>query len=146
MSAIFYIAFSIVSLIEKRKTNKIAIYTYVVLNFLHFLFFSDLRGDTYYLTASFFDFTIFICLSAIRGQTAWILQLTSIVSLFVNLFGFIIWFLYWPPTAYNWAMLALYGVALYLITPGALHERQRAGGASRRYNTVDGLQGHRNSH
>ena len=43
------------------------------------------------------------------------------VSIGLNLFGFIIWYLGFPPTSYEYAFVVLYGLALIILTRGSGH-------------------------
>lgn len=84
---------------------------------LHDVFFSPLTGFEYYFSAALFDLFAIIGLASVRPITKMAIRLQIIcgVSIAYNLGGFVLWFLYLPPFAYNTCYLFLYAVAAYVL-------------------------------
>lgn len=99
-----------------------AAFVFVGVTLLHEVFLADADGLLYYGSAALFDLAIVILLSGVHPLPKMVLALQQIciVSIFVNLFGWVLWVLYLPPTAYNTSFVLLYFWALLaLINRGA---------------------------
>lgn len=81
--------------------------------FVHDLFFSSTTGIVYYGSAAMFDLLAIIIISNIQPISKTTIAITNIcfLSIVLNLIGWLIWFLYWPPLPYNAAFIILYASA-----------------------------------
>ena len=84
-------------------TRNFSAIVFVTACILHDLLFSQYDGFLYYGSAAIFAHC---ALSLISTSSS--LQFSCIASIILNTFGYIAWFLYYPPTLYNHAFLSLY--------------------------------------
>lgn len=84
----------------------------------HDVLFSGHGGLLYYGSAALFDLGVLMLISGIRPITKTIAQLHVIclASVLVNFAGWVIWWLYLPPAAYNLAFVTIYCWALVTLT------------------------------
>lgn len=110
-------ALLIAAFYQPNTPRKFGAFVFVVPAILHDLFLGDLGGFEYYFSAALFD--LFACagLAAIRPVTKMAIRLQIIcgVSIAFNLGGFVLWWLYMSPFAYNTCYLFLYAVAAYVL-------------------------------
>lgn len=102
---------------QPSAARRLGAFLFVALAVCHDVFFRSLDGFEYYFSAAMFDLFAIVGLSAIRPVTKMAIRLQIIcgVSIAYNLGGFILWFLYLPPFAYNTCYLFLYAVAAYVL-------------------------------
>jgi hypothetical protein len=88
--------------------------SFVSITLLHELLLSDYVGLMYYGSAALFDLGIIILTSGISPVPKMVLTLHKIcmVSILANLAGWLMWFLYYPPLAYDAAFAIIYAWTL----------------------------------
>lgn len=76
-----------------------------------------LTGIEYYGSAAAVDLLVMILLMGVNPLTRTILtlQAVALLSIFLNIFGWVMWKMYQPPELYNAAFLVLYTVALIVL-------------------------------
>lgn len=84
-------------------TRNFSAIVFVTACILHDLLFSQYGGFLYYGSAAIFAYC---SLSLVDTSSS--LQFSCIASIILNTFGYIAWFLYYPPNLYNHAFLSLY--------------------------------------
>jgi hypothetical protein len=79
----------------------------------------NLDGMLYYPTAAFADLTA-IMIIALLDASIIVMRLLyiSIISIFLNVGGWLLWLCYVPPTVYNGAFILLYIIAIAAIIAG----------------------------
>jgi len=84
---------------------------------LHELFFAQSEGLAYYGSASLFYIGIMIITLAAAPVTRLVLDIHKIclASIFINACGWLLWFLHFPPAAYNITYLGLHCWAIYAL-------------------------------
>lgn len=82
--------------------------------YLHEFLLSETTGIIYYGSAALFELVIVVLLSGINPLPKMALRLQIISFLFVltHLFGWVIWFFYFPPFLYDLACAVLFSLAL----------------------------------
>lgn len=86
----------------------------------HDVMFGAHDGLAYYGSAALFDLVVIFGISRLSEISEFSLQIQklSVLSIFLNLYGWAAWFAYLSPIAYNYAYVALYGWALLLFVIG----------------------------
>ena len=116
--------------LQPTKHRMLAATTYGGLCAIHNVFSITLEGGAYYISAGFFDLVILAVLcsyGAINKLTDDLISI-CIASLVINAYGWLIWFNYLPPVSYNIASMALYLIAILVLTQketshGQFHQR-----------------------
>ncbi len=100
----------VMAFFQPNAPRLFAAITFVGITALHELFFSNYEGLYYYGGAALFDLFIIILISGINPVPKMVLTLQKIciVSMLVNLLGWILWFLYYPPLIYNVSFIGIY--------------------------------------
>lgn len=100
---------------EDKEVRIFCILTCVCNAVLHFV--PDSQGLFAYAGAGFNDLIIILLISKFtnRGSLAESLQWLSLIFIFINLYGWIIWMKYFPPTSYSILAIVAYVIALALI-------------------------------
>jgi hypothetical protein len=77
-------------------------------------------GDyAYYLTGGALDALVIALIARMAySNFGAAIQYISLASLFTNALGFLTWFNYMEPTAYNHSFIAVYAVALFILVTG----------------------------
>ena len=93
-------------------------FIFVGVTVCHELLFADLDGLAYYGSAALFDLAIIIITSAIRPVPRLVVRLhrICIVSILLNLVGWTLWTLYYPPILYDAAFFLVYAWAIITLT------------------------------
>lgn len=80
----------------------------------HHILLGNADGFLYYFSAAFFDFFVIFSLSKLSKVHVHILFMQVICLMFIiaNAIGWVMWYLYLPPTHYNLACYALYIAAI----------------------------------
>lgn len=88
-----------------------------VLTVGHAIFFWNLDGYTYYLSAAAFDLVAIFLINSLHplNRTAIWLQRVCFGMIIANAAGAIMWYKYWEPTFYNWSFVVLYSAALIVL-------------------------------
>lgn len=109
-----FVGMCIVAFIQPNAPRFFAAVIFVSITLLHELFLSHYDGLLYYGSAALFDLAIIILTSGINPVPRMVLSLhrICIVSILVNLLGWVIWFFYLPPLTYDLAFVVLYAWAL----------------------------------
>jgi len=104
----------IAAFLQPNAPRFFAAVAFVGVTLTHELFFPTLDGLNYYGSAALMDLSIIAITSGISPVPKMVLTLQKIclVSILANLAGWILWTLYYPPAAYDAALLALYVWAL----------------------------------
>lgn len=100
--------------LQPNAARLYAAFVFVGATLLHEFKFSDLDGIAYYGSAALLDLLVLILLSGISPipRLAVRLQIISLISIIANMAGWLIWFLYLPPTVYDFTFYLLYAWAL----------------------------------
>jgi hypothetical protein len=92
----------------------LAFLIFVLLTMSHDCFYGDYDGFGYFSTAAWFDVLIIISLTPIKTKFSFDLQLLSVLSIFMNFCGWLLWQGYYEPTAYMSSYVVFYIYAIYL--------------------------------
>ncbi len=84
---------------------------FVAASFMHAEFLGHLDGFMYYGTAVLFAYVTLL----FSGRSI-VVQVICLISMVLNMFGYIVWYLYIPPTIYNYNCFMLYIIASFIIT------------------------------
>ena len=103
-------------LFQKSRQRLLLASFYVLINTAHLLLFNDLNGSSYYLVASLFDLLVMTSVSAIRIPQTLSIQKLCIISITANFAGWLMWYLYLDPAAYNAVFVAIYLYAIIILT------------------------------
>lgn len=117
-------ALVVVAFIQPNAPRLFAAVSFVAIISLHEFLLSHLDGFQYYGSAALFDLLIIVLTSGINPVPKMVLSLhkVCITSILANLAGWLLWFLYYPPLAYDAAFVAIYAWALMtLIKRDGLH-------------------------
>lgn len=100
--------------VQQNAPRLYAAFVFVGVTLLHDVAFSHLDGIAYYGSAALLDLAIMILLSGVHPlrKTVIRLQVICLISIIANMLGWLIWFVYLPPTAYNFTFFCLYLWAL----------------------------------
>lgn len=121
------IALVVAVLFQPNAPRLFAAFVFVGANVFHYIYLSELDGMLYYGIAALVDLAMVILTSGIRPIPRMVLTLHKIalVSIAANMYGFILWFNYLPPTTYDSAFILIYlWLLLTLIRKGG----KRVGG------------------
>lgn len=117
--AITYLIYAlvVVALIQPNAPRLFAAVVFVAVISLHEALFSPLDGLQYYGSAALFDLLIIVLTSGINPVPRMVLSLhrLCIVSILANMAGWVIWFFYFPPLAYDLAFVAINSWALFIL-------------------------------
>jgi hypothetical protein len=106
ISILFYIL-----LINVPVIKKLPQLFFVTGTLTHSVFLSDINAPVYYLSAGFIDASIAYILSTLTLSISVLcVQLICLISIMLNLYGFMCWMLYYDMTAYNVSFLLLYAL------------------------------------
>lgn len=110
-------ALVVVAILQPNAPRLFASVTFVGIVLLHEALLSDLDGSQYYGSAALFSLLIIVLTSGIYPIPKMVISLhrLCIVSIFANMFGWAIWYLYYPPLAYDLAFVAIYAWALFIL-------------------------------
>lgn len=111
----FLITCLIFSFIERRRTNKLAIWVYAGINLLHTTLPTFDNGLVYYGGCALTDLIVITFLSLIHCRLSKILIVISLFSILINIGGFVLWLTYRPLDVYNIIMAILYGLAMLMV-------------------------------
>ena len=100
----------IVAFLQPNAPRFFAAVIFIGITLLHELLLSSYDGLQYYGSAALFDLAIIIITSGINPVPKMVLSLhrICIVSIFANLAGWVLWFFYYPPLAYDAAFALIY--------------------------------------
>ena len=106
------------SVVQPTSQRLFAATVFMSITILHNVFFWELDGLAYYGSAAAFDLLIVILTSGINPVPKIILklQIICITSAILNLCGWLIWYFYFPPMAYNIAFICLYMYTVIVLT------------------------------
>ncbi len=117
--AITYLMFALVAVafIQPNAPRLFAAVVFVGVVSLHEALLSHLDGLQYYGSAALFDLLIIVLTSGINPVPRMVLSLhrLCIVSILLNMAGWVLWFFYFPPLAYDLAFVAVYAWALLIL-------------------------------
>lgn len=107
-------ALALAALTQPTAPRLFAALIFVGVTLSHEFILSDLDGFAYYGSAALFDLCIIAATSGINPIPRMVITLHKIclISMGANLFGWILWFSYFPPDAYNALFSAIYLWAL----------------------------------
>ena len=103
-------------LFQKSRQRLLLASFYVLINTAHLLLFNALDGSSYYLVSALFDLLLMTAVSAIYIPQTLSIQKLCIISIMANFAGWIMWYLYLDPTAYNAVFVAIYLYAIMILT------------------------------
>lgn len=101
------IALTVASLLARNACGLL----FVAASFLHSAFLAHLDGFLYYSSAALFAYVTLL----FSGRSI-VVQMICLISIVLNMFGYIVWYLYIPPTIYNYNCFILYIIASIIIT------------------------------
>lgn len=112
--SILLAALVLAALTQPTAPRLFAAFIFVGVTLSHDFLLSDLDGFAYYGSAALFDLCIIAATSGINPipRTVITLHKICLVSMMANLFGWILWFSYFPPDVYNAILMATYTWAL----------------------------------
>lgn len=104
----------VVAFIQPSAPRLYAAVLFTAVILLHEFLLSDLEGLQYYGSAALFDLLIIGLTSGINPVPRMVLSLhrTCIASILVNSVGWVLWFFYFPPLAYDATFVLLYAWTL----------------------------------
>lgn len=107
-------------LLITSKLDRICITVFILITLFHEIFLSNLGGFWYYITAANCDLLIICILGQLsfRTRLSVNLQYLSVLSIILNLNGWLDWYSYKPPGVYNTSYLLYYLVVLLTIIYG----------------------------
>lgn len=102
---------------QPTATRFFAAVVFVSVAWAHELLFAHLDGFAYYGSAAAADLAIILAISLLAHPPRVVLTLARIclVSIVVNLFGWLLWRAYLPPEPYNAAMIGVFIWALLIL-------------------------------
>jgi len=108
------IALVIASLRQPNAPRFLAAVAFVGMTLAHEFFFSGSEGAMYYGTAAAFDLAMIAMTSKINPIPKMVLNLHKVclMSIVVNFAGWVMWFLYLPPTLYDASFVVVYTLAV----------------------------------
>lgn len=118
------------ALLQPTASRSFAAVVFVCVAWSHELYFAHLDGFAYYGSAAAADLAIIVALKLISEPPPVVLTLARIclVSMVVNLFGWVMWRAYLPPEPYNVVMAGVFVWAL--ITLISRDKRDEMGGST----------------
>ena len=117
----------ITAIFQPNAPRLVASVSFVSITRAHEFFLSETTGIGYYGSAALFDLATMAVLRGINPVPKMVLSLQKIciVSIGLNLAGWILWMCYLPPTAYN---LAFIGIMLWAIVVLTIRDESDVGG------------------
>lgn len=111
-------ALAVAALTQPTMPRLFAAVLFMAVVLLHEVLLSGLTGLQYYGSAALFDLLIIALTGGVRPVTALVLRLhmVCIASILINLMGWVLWFFYYPPLAYDAAFACLYAWTLLVFT------------------------------
>lgn len=108
----------IITLVQPNAARRVVAGIFCCITLSHDIYLSHLDGFLYYGSAAFFDLVIILLLAALYAPCDMILKLQKVclVSILVNLIGWVCWYLYLPPVVYNVAFLLIYLHVLVILS------------------------------
>ena len=103
-------------LFQKSQQRLLLASFYVLINTVHLLLFNGLYGSSYYLVSALFDLLVMTSVSSIHIPQTLSVQKLCIISIVANFAGWVMWFLYLDPAAYNVVFIAIYIYAIIILT------------------------------
>lgn len=99
----------------------LAAFLFVAPVVLHEVFLSDLDGFAYYWSDAGFNLATIVALACISRPSKLIitLQHLGLISLMLNIYGWIAWMSYLQPDVYNLAFIGLYFTAIIILMWGS---------------------------
>ncbi len=112
------IAICVLVVLQPTEERMIVATIYAGLCVIHNIASVEFVGFTYYMTAGMFDLVILalLCSYGAAGRLTRNLISVCMVSIVLNFYGWLIWFLYQPPMTYNIASMALYLIAILILS------------------------------
>lgn len=108
------IVLGVVSVLQRTSERRFPAVVFAASCGAHYYMLSGLEGFWYCFTAAFCDLVTVavICSFATVTRLADTLISISIFSIFVNIYGWVLWVMYLPVESYNQAIMALYLIAI----------------------------------
>lgn len=108
-------------------SGRTAAIAFALFSVIHDQLFWSLPGWGYYLSAGAFDVIALaaIAILARPSRLATSLICICILSLFLNFYGWVIWFGYLSPVSYNVSFLVLYSITILVILRGDAAKNER---------------------
>jgi len=100
-------ALFITLLVVAALTRSGPVMIFVTLSILHDIFFGEHDGFWYYGTAAFFDYLTIILINRTN-----FIQIVCLLSIMLNISGYIAWFLYYDASVYGYSFVILYSCAI----------------------------------
>ncbi len=115
INGLFYLLAAL-TFVQPNAGRMYAGFVFITMTLVHDIFLSDLYGTLYYFSAGACDLLIMILIAGIRPIPKMVLKLhmLCIISCLSNLFGWAIWFSFYPPFLYNVLFVFIYLYALYV--------------------------------
>lgn len=116
ISILIYIL-ALVAVLQPDKERRTVAGVFCCFVLLHDIYMSQLDGFLYYGSAALFDLAIISVLSKIHITHDLVLKLQRlcIVSIIINIVGWICWYHYLPPGVYNSSFLFIYLYVLVIL-------------------------------
>ena len=110
-------ALVIVAFLQPNAPRLFAAVIFMGITLLHEVFSSSYEGIQYYGSAALCDLAVIILTSGINPVPKMVLSLHKIciVSIFANFGGWLLWFFYYPPLAYDVTFALIYVWALIIL-------------------------------
>lgn len=104
-------------LLITSKLDRICVTVFILIALFHEIFLSNLDGFWYYISAANCDLLVICILGQLSFRTSLSvnLQYLSVLSIILNLNGWLDWYSYKPPDVYNTSYLFYYLVVLLTI-------------------------------
>lgn len=118
VSAVFTVRY-----LEKSSYELVAVFVMFTLSHSLLDKMVGFTGYGYYFSAAMFDLGVIITLNhMMQNKTSYYLQIIALISIVLNFLGWLLWFFYFPPIAYDIAFLTLYIITvLVILRRGLLH-------------------------
>lgn len=96
--------------LQSDNGRRVAAFMFAVVALTHSMCMSDLDGFAYYGSAAMFDLALITILSKMNPITDIVIKLQriSLVSIGVNMLGWVMWYLYLSPVIYNVSFIFIY--------------------------------------
>lgn len=112
------IAIAVATVFQPNAARLFAALVFSIVIISHDLILFDLDGLAYYASAALFSLLIIILTSGINPAPEMVITLhkVCIASIIANAAGWVLWFLYVPPTYYNLSLVLIFGWAFFTLT------------------------------
>jgi hypothetical protein len=114
--ALDYLSYAllIAAFVQPNAPRFYACVIFISCNFFHSFFLSHYDGMLYYGSTAFINLVVILITSRINPLPKMVIMLHKIciTSIVINFFGWVIWFLYYPPIIYNVTFVAIYAWTL----------------------------------